>query len=224
MSTHSNRSGIRPMPAGGLTNLLTSQDYSPGLAETVGLANGRDVTVRPILPLDADKFQAFVRNLSDTSRSNRFLQGLRELPVYLLQRLTQIDYRTHMALVAEAVRDGTPIIIAEARYAVDPEESSAELAVAIADDWQGQGLAKALLRRLFEHAAAAGLRCLAGETRASNAPVLHLAREAGFSIMPVPGVAGLLRLSRNIAAQFPLAAAGRPPSVLHNSKARRAGV
>jgi acetyltransferase len=197
------------MPAGGLANLLTSLDYSLDLVQTVGLANGRDVTVRPVLPLDADKFQTFVRNLSDTSRSNRFLHDLRGLPAHLLQRLTQIDYRTHMALVGEVVNDGMSIIIAEARYAVDPEESNAELAVAVADDWQGLGLAKALFRRLAQHAAAAGLRRLAGETRASNAPVLHLAREAGFSIMPVPGVAGLLRLSRNIAAPCPLAAAGR---------------
>jgi acetyltransferase len=138
----------------------TTRHYSLDLADTVGLANGRDVTVRPILPLNADKFQAFVRNLSDTSRSNRFLHGLRELPVHLLQRLTQVDYRTHMALVGEVVNDGMSIIIAEARYAVDPEESSAELAVAVADDWQGLGLAVALFRRLAQHAAAAGLRRL----------------------------------------------------------------
>jgi hypothetical protein len=37
-------------------------------------------------------------------------------------------------------------------------------------------LAKALFRRLIGHAASAGFMRLTGETRASNAPVLHLAR------------------------------------------------
>jgi acetyltransferase len=189
------------MPGGGLTDLLPSQGYPLELLEVVEVANGQRVTVRPILPLDSAKFQAFVRNLSETSRNHRFLQGLRELQVHVLQRLMRIDYRTHMALVAEVVREGMPIIIAEARYAVDPESNSAELAVAVADSWQGVGLAKALLRRLAGHAAAAGLRRLTGETQASNARVLQLARQAGFSIMPVPGTGGVLRLSRNIAPQ-----------------------
>jgi acetyltransferase len=101
-----------------------------------------------------------------------------------------------------------PEIIAEARYVVDPESDSAELAVAVADGWQGFGLAKALLRRLARHAAA-GVRSLTGDTLASNARILHLARTSGFSIMPVRGDAGLLRLSRNVASQFPLAPAGR---------------
>ena len=62
------------------------------------------------------------------------------------------------------------------------------------------GLAKALLKRLAAHAAAAGLRRLTGETPASNARIVQLAQRAGFSIMPVPGIAGLLRLSGNIAS------------------------
>ena len=111
-----------------------------------------------------------------------------------------------MALVAEVMREGVPVIIAEARYAFDPECGSAELAVTVADDWQGLGLAKALCRRLIGHAASAGFTRLTSETRASNAPVLHLAREAEFSIRPVPGASGVLRLTRNIAPHPQLAA------------------
>ena len=173
MSTHANRSGLRPISVTALSDELPSS-YPHELVEIVEVANGQCVTVRPVLPLDAAKFQA-------------------------------IDYRSHIALVAETKRDGMPIVIAEARYAVDPCSDSAELAVAVADEWQGLGLAKALLRRLIGHAAAAGVRCLHGETLASNACIMHLASTAGFSIMPVPGVAGVLQFSRNIASQSPLA-------------------
>ena len=197
ISTHASRLG--PGPVGCLADLLPSQSYPLDLVEAVEAANGQRVTVRPILPLDAAKFQAFVRNLSDASRSNRFLHGLRELPAHMLKHMTQIDYRSHIALVAEVVNDGRPVIIAEARYACEPESDSAELAVAVADDWQGQGLAKVLLRRLAGYAAAVGLRRLTGETRASNARVLQFARRAGFSIMP--GAGGVLGLCRDIAPQ-----------------------
>ncbi len=199
MSTHESRSGLRPISVGDLSDELpSSHGYPLEMVEIVEAANGQRITVRPILPLDAAKFQAFVRNLSDASRSNRFLHSLRELPGQMLQRLTRIDYRTHMALVAEIMREGVQVIIAEARYACDPESGSAELAVAVADDWQGLGLAKVLIRRLIGHAASVGFSRLTGETRASNAPVLHLAREAAFSIRPVSGAAGVLQLTRNI--------------------------
>ena len=203
MSTHASQSGLPPISVGDLSDELPSS-YPHELVETIEVANGQRVTVRPVLPLDAAKFRAFVTDLSDTSRTNRFLSGLRALPLPMLQRLTRIDYRSHMALVAETQRDGMPSIIAEARYAVDPCSDSAELAVAAADEWRGLGLAKALLGRLIGHAAAVGLRRLHGETLASNACIIHLARTAGFSIMPVPGVAGVLQLSRNIASQSPL--------------------
>ena len=199
MSTHESRSGLRPISVRDFSEEPPSHGYPLEMVEIVEAANGQHITVRPILPLDAAKFQAFVRNLSDASRSNRFLHNLKELPGQMLQRLTRIDYRTHMALVAEILREGMPVIIAEARYACDPESGSAELAVAVADDWQGLGLAKALIRRLIGHAASAGFGRLTGETWAGNAPVLHLAREAEFSIRPVPGASGVLRLTRNIA-------------------------
>jgi acetyltransferase len=204
MSTYASRSGLPPLSVGDLSDELPSS-YPHELVGVVEVANGQRVTVRPVLPLDAAKFQAFVTDLSKTSRAHRFMGGLREIPLRLLDQLTRIDYRSHMALVAETRRDGMPIIIAEARYAVDPSSDSAELAVAVADEWQGVGLAKALLRRLIGHAAELGLRRLHGETLASNACIMHLAWTAGFSIRPVPGVAGVLQLSRNIAWESPLA-------------------
>jgi GNAT superfamily N-acetyltransferase len=204
MSTYASRSGLPPLSVGDLSDELPSS-YPHELVEVVEVANGQRVTVRPVLPLDAAKFQAFVTGLSKTSRAHRFMGGLREIPPPLLQRLTRIDYRSHMALVAETRRDGMPIIIAEARYAVEAGSDSAELAVAVADEWQGLGLAKALLRHLIGHAAELGLRRLHGETLASNACIMHLAWRAGFSIRPVPGVAGVLQLARNIASESPLA-------------------
>jgi acetyltransferase len=212
MSTPASLPGLPTTSIGSLANMVPSDCYPLECVETIE-ANGHCITVRPILPLDAAKFQAFIKNLSVTSRNHRFLTSLRELSAALLERLTQIDYRTHMALVAEVVCDGVPVIVAEARYAVDSESDSAELAVAVADELQGLGFGKALLRRLVDHAYAAGVQRLTGETSVSNHCILHLARKAGFSLMPALGAPGLMRLSRTIAPQPPLALPDRPTLV-----------
>ena len=75
------------------------------------------VTVRPIAPGDADMVLAFVGNLSGTSRYFRFFQPLKSLSPSMLKRLTCIDYRTHIALVAIVVVAGRKSIIGEARNA-----------------------------------------------------------------------------------------------------------
>ena len=200
MSTPASRSGLRPMPFGSLVSKVPSDHYRFDLVEKVELANGHAVTVRPILPLDAAKFQGFVKRLSPASRNFRFLSGLRELSEDVLERLTRIDYRTHMALVAEIVRDGSAILIAEARYVVDTDSKSAELAVAVADDWHGLGLAKSLLCRLHDIATVAGVRRLTGETLMSNQRILELARKSGYSIRCHPASACLARLEKTLVA------------------------
>jgi hypothetical protein len=66
MSTHKSRSGLRPISLGDLSDELPSHRLSAEMAE-IGQPMV-SASVRPILPLDAAKFQAFVSNLSDASR------------------------------------------------------------------------------------------------------------------------------------------------------------
>jgi GNAT superfamily N-acetyltransferase len=57
----------------------------------------------------------------------------------------------------------------------------AEISVAVADDWQHQGLGKRLLGRLIDHARAHGVRRLYSMDAASNDGMRKLARDLGFS-------------------------------------------
>ena len=84
----------------------TIHRYPAELIDVVHLVDGRRMTVRPVLPQDADLLQTFVRGLSDESRRNRFFRALHELPGDLLARFTPIDYRRHLALVAEVFDKG----------------------------------------------------------------------------------------------------------------------
>jgi acetyltransferase len=178
--------------------------YPAELIDVVRLAGGQRVVIRPVLPQDEDLTGAFFRNLSGAARYDRFMTNMRELPHALLQRFTHVDYADHVALVAEVFAHGAETVIAEARYvrtAADP--AAAEFAVSVAEAWQGKGLAALLLRKLACRAAAAGLERMVGETLASNARMLSLARKAGFAVSASPEVAGLMVLEKRLASPLP---------------------
>lgn len=174
--------------------------YPSDLIDVMHLTRGDDVVrivVRPVLPQDDAPTAAFFAALSPQSRSSRFLAPLREVAPGLIRRFTQVDYKSHVALVAEVFEDGVETVIAEVRYVRGPDGRAAEFAVTVAEGWQGLGLAGKLLAKLVCHAAASGVEVLTGETLASNVAMLHLARKAGFTLTPdreMPSVVNLRRL------------------------------
>src|SRR5262249_55702058 len=126
-----------------------SPRYPVELIDVVVLPGRGRVTIRPILSQDDVVTKAFFASMSRDSRHNRFLRSFRELPETLLRQFMQVDYKTHLALIAEIFVDGREIAIGETRYVVSPDGKSAEFAVSIADEWQGCGLGSLLLARLI---------------------------------------------------------------------------
>jgi ribosomal protein S18 acetylase RimI-like enzyme len=94
-----------------------------------------------------------------------------------------------VALVAVVEEDGRPTIVGGGRYiAVGP--GKAEMAFAVIDEHQGQGIGAALLRHLAAIARGAGLRELVAEVLPDNTPMLKVFEKAGFgrSVKRGPGV------------------------------------
>jgi hypothetical protein len=60
-----------------------------------------------------------------------------------------------------------------------------------------------MLGKLACRAAAEGLRRMVGQTLANNAPMLALARKAGFTILPSAEVRGLMLLERQLQVPSP---------------------
>lgn len=171
--------------------------YPSALIDRLTLRDGRIVVVRPVAHFDAPAEQDFVRTLSAASRQRRFHFGLKELPPSLLQAMTEVDHRDHVAIIAEAIdADDEPRLVADARYVretADPRR--AEFAIAVADDWQGRGLGRRLLTRLARHAARHGVQRLWGDVLATNQPMLALAEAMSACIDASPEGAELLRVS-----------------------------
>jgi RimJ/RimL family protein N-acetyltransferase len=66
------------------------------------------------------------------------------------------------------------VIVGEARFHRLGGSDSAEVAVVIADDWQGRGLGTVLVGRLGELAAARGVSAFTGSMRAANLAAIRL--------------------------------------------------
>ena len=181
--------------------------YPVHLIDVVRLTDGRRVTIRPTLPQDVELQRSFFRSLSAESRYCRFMTRLNELPETLAERFTSIDYRAHVALLAEVFDDGgRETMIGEARYVVDEHDpTTCEFAIAVADDWQASGIARALLERLERQAAASGIRRMVADTLITNRAMQRLAARAGYAIRASREDATLARLEKVLAG-----AAGAP--------------
>jgi acetyltransferase len=182
----------------------TIERYPTRWIDVWRLTDGRRVTVRPVLPQDAELEQALVRALSPVARYQRFFSPIRELPEGWLQRLTQIDYRQQQAFIVETFVGDEALAVAEARYVVDASGAACEFAVVVADDWQHLGLARRLLHCLMQSAATAGLQHIYGDVLATNRRMLALAAGLGFRSMRHPdGGAQVLRVTRAIEPEAP---------------------
>jgi acetyltransferase len=128
---------------------------------------------------------AFFDRLSAEARHWRFLHPIKALTPEMIARFTQVDYDRDMALIAMPVReDGEPEerIIGVVRYVREADESRCEFAIVVDDEWQGQGLAGAMLRHLIEHARTVGLRIMVGYVHLHNLRMLRFMRSMGFEL------------------------------------------
>jgi GNAT superfamily N-acetyltransferase len=137
------------------------------------------IQIRPLEPSDRAGVAGLFSRLSPESRRRRFLVPKPSLSAPELTYLTAVDHREHEALAAIDRRDGS--IVGVARYAgVAGRPGVAEAAVAVADDWQRQGIGTALVRCLLGRARVNGFDILAASTLWDNRPARRLLRRLGF--------------------------------------------
>ncbi|CAN5880460.1 GNAT family N-acetyltransferase [soil metagenome] len=152
------------------------------------LAGGGSYTVRPVHPDDADMLQELVRSLSPESRHFRFASSFKEMPAAMLSRFTLIDYDREMALVAvhrhrqDGPARGHERIVGVSRYVTNPDKSSCEFSLVVADDFKGKGLGSRLMESIMDVARERGLTRMDGLVLNHNADMLKLVRGLGFQV------------------------------------------
>lgn len=156
--------------------------YPTHLVNHWQLADGTDMTIRPIRPEDAELVQNFVRNLSEQSRYFRFMNSVQELSHSMLVHFTQIDYSREMALIAVTEIQGKEVELGVARFAINPDGESCEFALVIADNMHGKGLGQKLMSEIMEVARSKGMNVIEGEVLKDNVDMLNLMGRLGFEV------------------------------------------
>jgi RimJ/RimL family protein N-acetyltransferase len=151
-------------------------------ATRIALRDGSEVLIRPVQSTDAPLLAEGFARLSAASRWTRFLTPKKELSPAELRYFTDLDHHDHEALGALDNGDGRGVGIARfIRHADDPY--AADIAVTIADDWQGRGLGSELLARLSDRARQEGIRRFTALVAAENVAVAGLLRNASASLV-----------------------------------------
>ena len=164
------------------TSLLHRAIHDPGAeAEDATLRDGSRLVIARITPDDAPRLAEGFARLSEESRRLRFLSTKPNLTQAELRYLTEVDGHDHEAIGAVDPETGHGVGIARfVRDVADP--TRAEVAVTVADDWQGRGVGKLLLERLSDRARAHGIThftaLVAADNRAMQALVSHIGRPA----------------------------------------------
>jgi RimJ/RimL family protein N-acetyltransferase len=133
------------------------------------------------------------RRLGDESRYQRFLAVKPRLTEADLNRLTDVDDWHHYALVAFSPPPRAPVGVA--RYVRAAAFDTAEIAIAVVDEWQRRGVGRALALALRDRALRAGIRRFDATMLHGNHGAWALARELGAVETTQPALGGALELA-----------------------------
>ena len=143
------------------------------MSQLVALRSGDVVRIRQVRPDDASALAQAYANLGEQSRYRRFFTVMPQLPESTLKAAVNVDHVDHEALVAVPLLSAE--IVGECRFIRLPDQpDTAEIGVTVVDAWQGRGLGSALIARLSERAAEAGIEYFTAEVLAENRSMLAL--------------------------------------------------
>ena len=144
------------------------------------LRDGRRVEIRALKPEDWKGLVEAVNRTSAESVRRRFFSIKRHFSEREIDFFSNIDFVSHVALVVVAEESGEPHIVGGGRYVV-VEPGRAEIAFALVDEYQGQGIGAALMRHLAAIARDAGLKELVAEVLSENRSMLKVFQKSGLN-------------------------------------------
>jgi acetate---CoA ligase (ADP-forming) len=139
------------------------------------LRDGSTLRLRAPVAADADSLVAFLGGLSTESLYLRF-HGLPTVSRRLVEPFVDPDWHERGHLVGEL--DGR--VIALASYVRLRDPAAAEVAFAVADDYQRRGIGTRMLEQLAARAAAVGIERFVAEVLPDNRQMLRVFEAVGF--------------------------------------------
>ncbi|WP_050347494.1 GNAT family N-acetyltransferase [Arsenicicoccus sp. oral taxon 190] len=135
--------------------MTTTTEPAPTTLTTTGAGVPRAIHVRPLAAGDTATVHEVVGQLSPDSAYLRFHTGMRRLPEPVAVRWAQVSAQRQQAHVAVDGATGRAVGMAQWFRTAGTDE--AEVAVMVADLWQGLGIGARLVAEAIRSARAAGV-------------------------------------------------------------------
>jgi len=157
--------------------------YPVSYVKEITLEDGTPAVIRPVRPEDEQLLGKLFNGFSEQTVMMRFYHQFINLSHDQLVRYCQIDYDREFALVCEIKEGDVKKIIGDTRFIKQPGLENAEMAVAVADQWQGKGVGRNLCEYCIKVAKEFGVKMLWMEILGINSRMLKLSEKLGFKIV-----------------------------------------
>lgn len=156
-------------------------EYPEGLETYRTTNSGLEVFLRPAKITDESLLKDFYYSLSDSSLYRRFISTRKDMPHEELQKFVIVDYTRQTEILA-VVDGGREEVVGAGMYSIDEATHTAEVALAVRDDYQNRGIGTELLSYLTFLAKGQGLLGFTAEVLIENRPMMHMFEKMGFDI------------------------------------------
>ena len=163
-------------------SINATNDVHQYAAESI-MRDGGSIHIRAMRPDDKQRLLDHFSRLSAQSVYFRFFRAKKRLTDEELVQFTEVDFGRNAALVATLGQGEEERIIGVGRYAaVDSDATRAEIAFAVADDYQGRGVGTLLLEHMAPIARAHGITEFEADVLGENNRMLEVFAQSGFVV------------------------------------------
>jgi GNAT superfamily N-acetyltransferase len=157
--------------------LPPSQDdliFIEGYKNRLTLKNGKTVEFRPLLPSDEFAYRNFFYSLQEKTIYFRFFYKMKLFSHEVVQQQwASVDYRKNMSMIGLVRIGGHQEIVAIGTYA-EENDTQAEVAFVVREDFQGMGIASYLLADLERIARENHFKSFSATVLRENSAMLHV--------------------------------------------------
>lgn len=155
--------------------------YPANLVIQYKLSDDTIILIRPIRHDDDEIIREFSRHLSSELKHLNYMENFKELPQKMVTRLTQVDYKKSMTIIATYLENEKETVIGMVHY-ITEDEKNCEFDIIITDAWQNKNIGTVLTEALIKSAKDNGIKSAKIVILASNLGGMMLAKNFGFVV------------------------------------------
>jgi GNAT superfamily N-acetyltransferase len=158
-------------------------EYPESMETYKATKSGLQLLFRPPKISDEPLVKDFFYSLSDQSLYRRFISSRKDMPHERLQEFVVIDYMQELVILATRVSGDSEQVVGIGQYGIGQDVHSAEVAFAVRDKEQKQGIGTELLNYLIFLGKRNGVLAFVAEVLYENRPMLTVFERAGFKVV-----------------------------------------